>query len=466
MGEYVPLPGIEELAVDLSTADAFGLLKVQAKSDFLSLAITAKTTGPILSLDDPSLFTDDSAAFYVKGTDVFRRSCHTECKLVPVNPLEAFSRLSLKYENNDPRWRFNYDWNYFDKQDFNIGPVLVEKPYFKSSSALFVDFDFNMYEGIKKVEARFVQELDSYIGLESDESAYGYWERQLMDYNIVTFTITILGIPIQIRINLKIGVFASIYSSVPLSASYRLTTPNAELKAGWNNYNGFFNHYSFGDLESNFERDLDASLTVIFGINATLSVTIAGAVTFNGTISPFINGTVTTGTCIDQLHLLVDLGLDLSIGMSDIVLNLKIKTFDFNTDRMYHFELVRYNIMDGCSDVVPMLAVTNALPDVAPRSYIGRMQIEGDGDLASFYIYYNRVSTELCSVVSHRKCTINDYLFLPHNQLVSMEVYRRRRFWWDSRVTTISIRAQRVETIVLNSGPRKYSIFVTGNKRH
>ncbi|KAL0235640.1 hypothetical protein GEMRC1_002222 [Eukaryota sp. GEM-RC1] len=451
----MPLPGIEDLVMDLSTPDVHGVLNVKAKTDFLNLAIVAKAAGPIISSENASPL-----------QTILLPSTSKEMPFSARHVTTTFSRLSLKYENNDPKWRFKYTWNYQDKKDFDYGRITIKEPYFMASSALFFDFEFNMFEGLTLAQARFVQKLDTHIGIEIDGNYHGFWEKPLANVDVVTWRIFILGIPISIKLNLKMGAFAIVDSDTLFTASYLLATPNAEVKAGWNNYNGLFNHYTFGDLVSNFQRDFDGTLTVIFGLNATLSVTISEAVTFYGTISPFIQGTVSNQICIDQLHLLVFFGLDMAIGMSDIHLNLLVKTFDIHSARRYDFELVRFNIMDGCSDSVPLESVTNALPDLAPRSYIGQMQIEGAGELEKFYLYYRKTSTETCSSISYRKCVIDDYLFLPHKQQVTIELWKHHRFWFDSKYHTFYIKADSEGQIVRynDDHSRKYTFFVTETK--
>ncbi|KAL0251355.1 hypothetical protein GEMRC1_000568 [Eukaryota sp. GEM-RC1] len=450
------LPGLEHLAVNLDDPGN-GMLNVMASADHLKLDVNAKIVGRVVNLHDPVVFDDSTPdpqpTFYVKNSKVFRKLCSsTVCSLQEVSPLEAFSHLSFVYHNSNPIWSFNYDWNYDEStggavQDFPFGPVVFKDAYVKASSALHIG-------------------LEASIGILT-EPFEGHRTHNLTSKQLAAFNLYVLGIPIPIKIHLDITAFASVVSTLVVDASFLLKTKNAEMNTGWNSYSGFFFNYTFGDMTQVFKREFEGELNAIAGIDTKLTVNIANSVDFYGIITPFLDATVSLDVCPNELHYTVDFGLDLLLGMSDIVISTRVRDFRWDTARDFlTLELVRHNIIDACSGSVPIDVVASSIPDVARREFLVRVAISSaTATIDDIYAWRpaTRVATKLCSR-SGSTCTINDYIFVSKGSSEKIEFWRQRSGWWswfDEHLVTFTVTFHSTSNLYGDFNDRRYDFYVT-----
>ncbi|KAL0229113.1 hypothetical protein GEMRC1_013733 [Eukaryota sp. GEM-RC1] len=467
-----PLPGLEYLAVNLDDPGN-GKLNVDASANHLRLKVNAKIAGQVVSLHDAVAFEeslpDPRPTFYVKNSRVFRKICPSNiCSVQQVSPLEAFSHLSFVYHNSNPAWNFDYDWNYDHStggglEEYNFGPVTFKDAYVKASSGIHLEYDFNLLQGLKKAEARFTQQLNSSVGILT-EPFDAHISRHLASAQLAEFTLSVMGIPIPIKIHLNVTAFAAVKSTIVVDASILLTTQNAEMTTGWNSYNGFFFNSSFGDMKTVFKKEFTGQLNVIAGIDAKISVNIANSLDFYGIITPFLNATVRRDVCLKELHYKVDFGLNLLLGMTDIVIDAKVREFTIEVGRDFlTHELVRHNIINACSSNVTMAEVAAEIPDTAPQQFLVQAAISSSSEvIANSYVWRpaTRAKTKLCTLVG-TTCTIHDYTFVNAGIQERFEFYRQRRFWFDVHLATYILTFDSDDNKIRHHDNRRFDFSVT-----
>ncbi|KAL0219529.1 hypothetical protein P9112_005182 [Eukaryota sp. TZLM1-RC] len=473
------LPGLDRYVSLLDAANQDGMLNLNIEEDYLIFKVSAKIAGSVCRLTDQeltSLLRDpmsvQDSSYYVNKNHVFKKVCNSDpCTVVEIEPLSAFSYLKLSYQNTDPKWAFDYNWNYDDssqvaEEDFNFGRITLKDTYFRASSQLFLEFDFNFFSGVKKCEGRFVQGVEASIGVEAEGHFQRQFNHQFEPKEIAEFTISILLIPITIRLRLGVGFTADVDSQMNIGSTFTLSNDNAELTMGYNDYKGFYHDYSFGKMHTTFERNIDGQANVKVELNVTLSMDFfSNSIIFYGSLIPALDLTVATAICPEVLHWLVDFLLDVDLGMSDITIHLFSRDFNFNTATGRRFPLIEHNIINNCADKVPVDVVASTMDETAPEEFILQLELErtsGGEDISNYYYRYGRTSTALCG--DPWRCSIDDFLFVrPNNQIV-IEIWRRRRFWFDSYVGRIRTSFSEIGQRTFTGTGRRTTIFVSKTK--
>ncbi|KAL0219535.1 hypothetical protein P9112_005188 [Eukaryota sp. TZLM1-RC] len=472
------LPGLESYVSLLDAANQDGSLSLNIEEEYLKFKVSAKVAGSVRRLTDQeltSLLRDPAsvqdAFYYVNKDHVFKKVCNSNpCTVVEVEPLSAFSYLKLSYQNTDPKWAFDYNWNYDDssqgaEKDFNFGPITVKDTYFRASSQLFLEFDFNTFSGVKKCEGRFLQGIDASIGVEV-EPFQDQFNHQFEPKEIAEFTISILLIPVNIRLRLGIEFSADVDSQMNIDSTFTLSNDNAELTMGYNDYNGFYHDYSFGKMHTSFERNIDGQADAKVELNVTLFMDLySDSLIFHGSLLPALDLTVATAVCPEVLHWLVDFLLDVDFGMSDINIDVYVRKFNFETATSRRFPLIEHNIINNCADKVPVDVVASTMDETAPEEFILQLELErtSDGDdISNYYYHYGRTSTALCG--DPWRCSIDDFLFVRPNTEIVIEIWRRRRLWFDSYVGRIRTSFSEIGQRTFTGTGRRTTIFVSKTK--
>ncbi|KAL0219522.1 hypothetical protein P9112_005175 [Eukaryota sp. TZLM1-RC] len=472
------LPGLESYVSLLDAANQDGSLSLNIEEDYLKFKVSAKVAGSVRRLTDQeltSLLRDplsvEDASYYVNKDHVFKKVCNSNpCTIVEVEPLSAFSYLKLSYQNTDPKWAFDYNWNYDHscqgaERDFNFDYFTLKDTFFKASSQLFLEFDFNTFSGVKKCEGRFVQGIDASIGVEVEpfQDQFNY---QFEPKEIAEFTISILLIPVNIRLRLGVGFTADVDSQMNIDSTFTLSNDNAELTMGYNDYKGFYHDYSFGKMHTTFERSIDGQANVKVELNVTLFMDLySDSLIFHGSLLPALDLTVATAVCPEVLHWLVDFLLDVDFGMSDINIDVYVRKFNFETATSRRFLLIEHNIINNCADKVPVDVVASTMDETAPEEFILQLELErtsGGEDISNYYYHYGRTSTALCG--DPWRCSIDDFLFVRPNTEIVIEIWRRRRWWFDSYISRIRTSFSEIGQWTFTGTGRRTTIFVSKTK--
>ncbi|KAL0236543.1 hypothetical protein GEMRC1_003125 [Eukaryota sp. GEM-RC1] len=433
------LPGLDDLPAlfvdetthefDVNVNRPFTKLKCHGS---LISSIHPLPTTPLTSRDvdplHPSLFSD--------GTHLFSPSSCTpsSCHLTEVSPLSAFSHLSFRYQHSDPDQLFHYFFNWDEdtaspKETFSFYGVDFPDTYLKATASLYLDFDFNVVQGISKVEVRLENELDSSLAVKSIDPKELKFLRELLNTKIASFVLQVGPVPIPIDFDLKVDIGVDIESLIELESSFSLTGSKSFVKLTYTPKGGLLVDYGFGEFNTALSNQIDGSVHVFTGLNVTLSVTLLRLITFEFAITPYVNGIFSSEGCPGSIHQIADFQLDLLAGMNNIEVEVLGKKFSYESRVKWHYPVVSNNLMSGCSTSSSVTQVASFVPNHSQSEYILQFSFtEKDGnDVERLYVQVGRDRTDWCDDYSGSTCLIQHQFFAPHNSQFSFIVYRATR---------------------------------------
>ncbi|KAL0213127.1 hypothetical protein RCL1_006753 [Eukaryota sp. TZLM3-RCL] len=466
--ELQPLPGLEFLANTLDDFDtnnneinidyrASGI-KLVMKGRYSSAVVRVPQTTTLESLSKS--LTEGSIFSF--GGEVFRsKNCDFgTCQFERASPLSAFTSLTFTYETTRTK-ELSFSWNYDPatkgaKETFYLNQYIsLPDTYFYAGSALTIDFAFNIFEGIKKCEARLVSEVDLSISVLLVLPNINI-DTQIASISLGTYIIPlVINIPVSPR--LVIDFVANAQSSGSFLATFRATNSLIKQTAGY--ASGFYFSNDFGTWETSFTQNSDINVQVEIGLRATIDINIARAMSVNVSITPTIDGFIDFGQCPGTAYLDLDFLIHRAFGISDIGFEVMGKSFRLPTATQRQIgSPSRHNLISRCLERQPFEVISSSVPQASTRSFWLSVSVTGS-NLDKVYMVISGVRTEDC-IRSSGVCRFAEAFSVREGHPFRFCMYRRYlSFFWE----TIGANIQRTiwDTNPITISSNGYTITLT-----
>ncbi|KAL0221077.1 hypothetical protein RCL1_000931 [Eukaryota sp. TZLM3-RCL] len=354
------------------------------------------------------------------------------CSTSPVSPLSLFSSLKFSYNLHDTLKEIFLNFNYDPKTKsaietfkFDNGIEFTDTfAYLKTKFQ--VEFDFNALEGIKSASFKIISEFNGSIGLQTPEFN-DYFESLLFKKLVASYILPIFFIPIELDFFLAVSSFVNVVGS-PFSFNLYFGNNNIIAGAEYSPSSGLVFSTIYDTFETDFRYKFDNSLSLISGINISLTLSIAGAVDLSSTLTPYFGGKFIPEICPNSTFIELDFGLDYSAGMSDINFEILGRKFMVPTNQLYFVPIFNHNFYRSCSNSKTFSEISALIPSSSSESFTVKIVLkrtDSKVNLDKLYLFVNSISSDYCAVSQDGSyCEFSDYFSIKKDSLFSFDLFR------------------------------------------